>query len=108
MIINYLNALKKSGESVLSALNLALELAKENKIHAINFGPFNKTSLKLGGNKYSDELHLMAEKLDVKISFVNLMLLIIFGQLELHLIFQLKKFQIMLKKEKILKPIKAN
>ena len=50
---------KESGESVLSALNLALELAKENKIHAINFGPFNKTSLKLGGNKYSDELHLI-------------------------------------------------
>ena len=49
---------KESGESVLSALNLALELAKENKIDAINFGPFNKTSLKLGGNKYSDELHL--------------------------------------------------
>ena len=45
---------KESGESVLSALNLALDLAKENKIHAINFGPFNKTSLKLGGNKYSD------------------------------------------------------
>ena len=57
---------KESGESVLSALNLALELAKENKIHAINFGPFNKTSLKLGGNRYSDELHLMAEKLEVK------------------------------------------
>ena len=35
---------KESGESVLSALNLALELAKENKIHAINFGPFNKTN----------------------------------------------------------------
>ena len=65
---------KESGESVLLALNLALELAKKNKIHAINFGPFNKTSLKLGGNKYSDELHLMAEKLDVKNFFVNLML----------------------------------
>jgi len=57
---------KESGESVLSALNIALELAKEKKIHAINFGPFNKTSLKLGGNRYSDELHLMAEKLNVK------------------------------------------
>ena len=56
---------KEAGESVLSALNQALELAKENKIHAINFGPFNKTSLKLGGNKYSDELHLMDEKLEV-------------------------------------------
>ena len=51
---------KESGESVLSALNLALELAQENKVHAINFAPYNKTSLKLGGNKYSDELHLMA------------------------------------------------
>ena len=57
---------KEAGESVLTSLNLALDLAKENKIHAINFGPFNKTSLKLGGNKYSDELHLMAEKLEVK------------------------------------------
>ena len=45
---------KESGESVLSALNLSLDLAKENKIDAINFGPFNKTSLKLGGNKFSD------------------------------------------------------
>ena len=57
---------KESGESVLEALNLALDLAKENKVHAINFGPFNKTSMKLGGNKFSDELHLMAEKLNVK------------------------------------------
>ena len=54
------------GKSVLEALNLALDLAKENKVHAINFGPFNKTSMKLGGNKFPDELHLMAEKLDVQ------------------------------------------
>ena len=57
---------EQSGKSVLEALNVALDLAKENKIDAINFGPFNKTSMKLGGNKFSDELHLMAEKLDVK------------------------------------------
>ena len=37
---------KESGESVLSALNLALELAKENKIHAINFGPVSYTHLR--------------------------------------------------------------
>ena len=60
---------KESGESVLEALNLALDFAKENKVHAINFGPFNKTSMKLGGNKFSDELHLMAEKLNVKSYF---------------------------------------
>ena len=39
---------EESGKSVLEALNLALDLAKENKIHAINFGPFNKTSMKVG------------------------------------------------------------
>ena len=61
---------KESGESVLEALDLALQLSKEDKIQAINFGPFNKTSLKLGGNKYSDELHLMAERLDVKNFFL--------------------------------------
>ena len=83
---------EESGKSVLNALNLALDLAKENKIDAINFGPFNKTSLKLGGNKFSDELHLMAEKLEVKNFFVNLMLLIIFGLLELLLTYPLAKF----------------
>ena len=57
---------KESGKSVLEALNLSLDLAKAKKIHAINFGPFNKTSMKLAGNKFSDELHLMAEKLNVK------------------------------------------
>ena len=61
---------KESGESVLQSLNLALDLAKQNKIDAINFGPFNKTSMKMGGNKHSDELHLMAEKLDVKNFFL--------------------------------------
>ena len=70
---------KESGESVLSALNLALDLAKENKVHAINFGPFNKTSLKLGGNKYSDELHLMAEKLDVNNFFCEFNVIDNFG-----------------------------
>ena len=56
---------KESGESALEALDLALNLAKEKKIDAINFAPMNKTSLKLGGNKHSDELQLMAEKLEV-------------------------------------------
>ena len=57
---------KEAGQSVLEALNLALDLAKQNKIQAINFGPFNKTSMIMGGNKHSDELHLMAERLNVK------------------------------------------
>jgi 4-hydroxythreonine-4-phosphate dehydrogenase len=97
---------KESGESVLSALNLALELAKENKIHAINFGPFNKTSLKLGGNKYSDELHLMAEKLDVKNFFCEFNVIDNFWTARVTSHIPIKEVPDHVKKEKIMKPIK--
>jgi len=97
---------KESGESVLSALNLALELAKENKIHAINFGPFNKTSLKLGGNKYSDELHLMAEKLNVKNFFCEFNVIDNFWTARVTSHIPIKEVPGHVKKEKIIKPIK--
>ena len=97
---------KESGESVLSALNLALELAKENKIHAINFGPFNKTSLKLGGNKYSDELHLMAEKLEVKNFFCEFNVIDNFWTARVTSHIPIKEVPEHVKKEKIIKPIK--
>ena len=97
---------KESGESVLSALNLALELAKEDKIHAINFGPFNKTSLKLGGNKYSDELHLMAEKLDVKNFFCEFNVIDNFWTARVTSHIPIKEVPEHVKKEKIIKPIK--
>ncbi|MDA7552838.1 4-hydroxythreonine-4-phosphate dehydrogenase PdxA [Candidatus Pelagibacter sp.] len=97
---------KESGESVLSALNLALELAKENKIDAINFGPFNKTSLKLGGNKYSDELHLMAEKLDVKNFFCEFNVIDNFWTARVTSHIPIKEVPDHVKKEKIIKPIK--
>ena len=97
---------KESGESVLSALNFALELAKENKIHAINFGPFNKTSLKLGGNKYSDELHLMAEKLEVKNFFCEFNVIDNFWTARVTSHIPIKEVPDHVKKEKIMKPIK--
>ena len=97
---------KESGESVLSALNLALELAKENKIHAINFGPFNKTSLKLAGNKYSDELHLMAEKLNVKNFFCEFNVIDNFWTARVTSHIPIKEVPDHVKKEKIIKPIK--
>ena len=97
---------KESGESVLSALNLALKLAKENKIQAINFGPFNKTSLKLGGNKYSDELHLMAEKLEVKNFFCEFNVIDNFWTARVTSHIPLKEVPNHVKKENILKPIK--
>ena len=97
---------KEAGESVLSALNQALELAKENKIHAINFGPFNKTSLKLGGNKYSDELHLMAEKLEVKSFFCEFNVIDNFWTARVTSHIPIKEVPDHIKKEKIIKPIK--
>ena len=97
---------KESGESVLSALNLALELAKENKIHAINFGPFNKTSLILAGNKYSDELHLMAEKLEVKDFFCEFNVVDNFWTARVTSHIPIKEVPEQIKKEKIIQPIK--
>ena len=97
---------KEAGESVLASLNLALELAKENKIHAINFGPFNKTSLKLGGNKYSDELHLMAEKLEVKNFFCEFNVIDNFWTARVSSHIPIKEVPEHIKKEKIIKPIK--
>ena len=97
---------KESGESVLSALNLALNLAKKNKIQAINFGPFNKTSLKLGGNKYSDELHLMAEKLEVKNFFCEFNVIDNFWTARVTSHIPIKEVPNHIKKENILKPIK--
>ena len=96
----------ESGESVLSALNIALELAKEKKIHAINFGPFNKTSLKLGGNRYSDELHLMAEKLNVKNFFCEFNVIDNFWTARVTSHIPIREVPNNIKKEKIIKPIK--
>ena len=97
---------KESGESVLSSLNFALDLAKKNKIHAINFAPFNKTSLKLGGNKYSDELHLMAEKLDVKNFFCEFNVIDNFWTARVTSHISIKEVPQYIKKENIIKPIK--
>ena len=97
---------KESGESVLTALNLALQLAKEKKIHAINFGPFNKTSLKLGGNKHSDELHLMAESLNVKNFFCEFNVIDNFWTARVTSHIPIREVPDQIKKEKIIKPIK--
>ena len=97
---------KESGESVLEALNLALDLAKENKIHAINFGPFNKTSMKLGGNKFSDELHLMAEKLNVKDFFCEFNVVDNFWTARVTSHIPISEVPKHIKKDNIIKPIK--
>jgi len=95
-----------SGESVIEALNCALELAKQKKIGAINFGPFNKTSLKLAGSKYEDELHLMADKLNVKDFFCEFNVVDNFWTARVTSHIPLKDVPKYIKKENILKPIR--
>jgi len=97
---------EQSGKSVLEALNVALDLAKKNKVQAINFGPFNKTSMKLGGNKFSDELHLMAEKLDVKNFFCEFNVVDNFWTARVTSHMPISEVPSHIKKEKIIKPIK--
>ena len=97
---------KKSGESILEALDLALELAKKNKIDAINFAPFNKTSLKLGGNRYSDELQLMADKLEVKSFCCEFNVIDNFWTARVTSHIPIKEVASKITKENILKPIK--
>ena len=95
-----------SGESVIEALNCALELAKQKKIGAINFGPFNKTNLKLAGSKYEDELHLMADKLNVKDFFCEFNVVDNFWTARVTSHIPLKDVPKYIKKENILKPIR--
>ena len=96
----------ESGETVLNALNCALDLTKSNKIHAINFAPYNKTSMKLAGSKYEDELHLMADKLEVKDFFCEFNVIDNFWTARVTSHMPLKDVPNHIKKENILKPIK--
>jgi len=96
----------ESGETVLNALNYALDLTKSNKIHAINFAPYNKTSMKLAGSKYEDELHLMADKLEVKDYFCEFNVVDNFWTARVTSHIPLKEVPNLIKKENILKPIK--
>ena len=96
----------ESGETVLNALNYALDLTKSNKIHAINFAPYNKTSMKLAGSKYEDELHLMADKLEVKDFFCEFNVIDNFWTSRVTSHMPLKDVPNHIKKENILKPIK--
>ena len=97
---------EQSGKSVLESLNLALDLAKQNQIDAINFGPFNKTSMKMGGNTHSDELHLMAEKLDVKNFFCEFNVVDNFWTARVTSHIPISEVPNHIKKENIIKPIK--
>ena len=97
---------KESGISVLNALNYSLDLAKAKKIDAINFGPFNKTSLHLGGCKFEDELHHMADRLEVKNFFCEFNVVDNFWTARVTSHIPIREVPSHIKKENILKPIK--
>ena len=97
---------KESGISVLNALNYSLDLAKSKKIDAINFGPFNKTSLHLGGCKFEDELHHMADRLEVKSFFCEFNVVDNFWTARVTSHIPIREVPSHIKKENILKPIK--
>ncbi len=97
---------KESGKTVLESLNLALDLVKSKKINAINFGPFNKTSMHLAGSKYEDELHLMADKLNVKDFFCEFNVVDNFWTARVTSHIPIREVPSHIKKEKIIKPIK--
>ncbi|MDG2474906.1 MAG: 4-hydroxythreonine-4-phosphate dehydrogenase PdxA [Paracoccaceae bacterium] len=95
-----------SGKSVIRALNYALKLANQGKISAINFAPFNKTSLHLAGNKHKDELHFIAEKLNVSDFFCEFNVVDNFWTARVTSHIALKDVPSFITKENILKPIK--
>ncbi len=53
----------RAGKSVLDVLGFTLDLARDGRLDAIVFAPFNKQALHLGGSPFPDELHYMADRL---------------------------------------------
>ena len=96
----------ESGQSVLEAMDIAMDLAKNKKIHAINFGPFNKTSLMKGGCKYNDEHDFMQNKLEVKDFCCELNVVDNFWTARVTSHIPIKEVAANITKENILKPIK--
>lgn len=96
----------EAGKSVLEALKLSLDLYKEKKIDAINFAPFNKTSLKMGGNKFADELHYMADQLGIDDFICELNVIDNFWTARVTSHIPISEVPSHIKKDNILKPIK--
>ena len=62
-------ATEASGRSVLSTLELVLNLARDGIVDGFVFAPFNKEAMHLAGLKFDDELHFMADHLGVESPF---------------------------------------
>lgn len=51
------------GKSALENFALALDMARDGRVDAITFVPFNKEALRLGGNPFDDEMSFAADRL---------------------------------------------
>jgi len=96
----------ESGKSVLEAMDYALDLAKEKKIDAINFGPMNKTSLMMGGCQYNDEHDFMQNKLEMEEFCCEFNVVDNFWTARVTSHIPIKEVPENITKENILKPIK--
>ncbi len=96
----------ESGQSVLEAMDMAMDLAKNKKIHAVNFGPFNKTSLMKGGCKYNDEHDFFQNKLEIKDFCCEFNVVDNFWTARVTSHIPIKEVAENITKENILKPIK--
>lgn len=96
----------ESGQSVLEAMDMAMDLAKNKKIHAVNFGPFNKTSLMRGGCQYNDEHDFFQNKLEIKDFCCEFNVVDNFWTARVTSHIPIKKVAENITKENILKPIK--
>jgi 4-hydroxythreonine-4-phosphate dehydrogenase len=96
----------ESGQSVLEAMDMAMDLAKNKKIHAVNFGPFNKTSLMRGGCQYNDEHDFFQNKLEIKDFCCEFNVVDNFWTARVTSHIPIKEVAENITKENILKPIK--
>ena len=53
----------EAGRSVLDTIAVAMRLAREGLLDAVMFAPLNKQAMRMGGSRFSDELHFMAHEL---------------------------------------------
>ncbi|MDU8924902.1 4-hydroxythreonine-4-phosphate dehydrogenase PdxA [Pasteurellaceae bacterium LIM206] len=58
----YGKATEQSGVYILETLKKAVDLAKQDFVHAICFAPLNKQAMHKGGLQYRDELHWFADQ----------------------------------------------
>lgn len=65
-VIKVAEVTEQCGASVLRTLDQALLLAQQGLVDTVLFGPFNKAAMHLAGLGHDDELHYMAEKLNVE------------------------------------------